>query len=451
MKESSEHRSWFQLLNQWLSGKINSQEERQLDQLAQKDAFLADAIEGYRSFPESDHLKDLTQLKAKLRKRTNPKSRLAPLFFYRTAAAAIFVGLIGGLWYYNNSLESNTDLAFQPTLEEPSTLSNIETKSNSNAVTDSIEKSLVIENEASSDIATPKAETVQNSKPKKQIEELPKPPEISISESADMAIEDAENLEPDPGAMIPPAIVLTEEDSKAKILPNAPPEKEIDALTNKNSEIKETAFEKPVFDDKMEAIALHKEISGKVIDPRGDPLSGATVLAPGTTNGVLTDVDGQFTIKLDREISTLRVDYLGYRSKQITLGKDNNLQVKMDQADIALEEIAVQADRASRKKMRSEASSKDFISPQPKGGFKNLEKYIQRKLQYPASAKEEKLEGEVKLQFVVYPVGSLSNFVVVNSLSEACDKEAIRLLQNGPKWETSTQTTVTYTVPFKLK
>jgi len=61
-----------------------------------------------------------------------------------------------------------------------------------------------------------------------------------------------------------------------------------------------------------------KTINGLVKDSQG-PLIGATIMEKGTNNGVVSDMDGKFTINV-KPGATLVVTYVGYESKEISLG-----------------------------------------------------------------------------------------------------------------------------------
>lgn len=61
-----------------------------------------------------------------------------------------------------------------------------------------------------------------------------------------------------------------------------------------------------------------KTINGLVKDSQG-PLIGATVMEKGTSNGVVSDMNGKFTINV-KPGATLVVTYVGYESKEISLG-----------------------------------------------------------------------------------------------------------------------------------
>lgn len=55
-------------------------------------------------------------------------------------------------------------------------------------------------------------------------------------------------------------------------------------------------------------------IQGNVKDVNGEPVIGASVIVTGTTNGSITDLDGNFSLKADKG-QELTISYVGYKSK----------------------------------------------------------------------------------------------------------------------------------------
>lgn len=68
------------------------------------------------------------------------------------------------------------------------------------------------------------------------------------------------------------------------------------------------------------------------------------------------------------------------------------------------------------------------------GGEQALFRYIINNLRYPAQAMENNEQGRVLCLFTVNTDGSISNVRILQSVSQACDNEAIRLVKNMPKW-----------------
>lgn len=82
-----------------------------------------------------------------------------------------------------------------------------------------------------------------------------------------------------------------------------------------------------------------EKISGKVLDETGSPLPGATVMVKGTNNGVVTNVDGEFSIEADNGV-TLLVSYVGYVTKEVTVTA-TVLEVKLDFDAAHMDEVVV--------------------------------------------------------------------------------------------------------------
>ena len=83
------------------------------------------------------------------------------------------------------------------------------------------------------------------------------------------------------------------------------------------------------------------KINGVVLDTNGQPLSGANILEKGTSNGVIADFDGNFTISLSDENAVLVVSYLGFASKEIAVDGNENLRITLEESAAGLEEVVV--------------------------------------------------------------------------------------------------------------
>ena len=60
----------------------------------------------------------------------------------------------------------------------------------------------------------------------------------------------------------------------------------------------------------VSAAVAQSAVTGKIVDETGAPLIGASVTVPGTSQGVSTDVDGNFTLKTDAK--EIEISYVGY-------------------------------------------------------------------------------------------------------------------------------------------
>lgn len=75
------------------------------------------------------------------------------------------------------------------------------------------------------------------------------------------------------------------------------------------------------------------------------------------------------------------------------------------------------------------------VEPIYPGGYISLMNFLSENIKYPDIAKENGVQGETLLSFIIEKDGTISNIEVLKSLSKECDEEAIRILKLMPKWE----------------
>ncbi|MBO4822153.1 MAG: TonB-dependent receptor [Prevotella sp.] len=83
-----------------------------------------------------------------------------------------------------------------------------------------------------------------------------------------------------------------------------------------------------------------KTITGTVKDAAGDPLIGATV-SLGGNNGVITDIDGNFTLPGVNNGATLTVSYIGYETTTVKVGNQQHYDIVLESNDKSLDEVVV--------------------------------------------------------------------------------------------------------------
>lgn len=91
-------------------------------------------------------------------------------------------------------------------------------------------------------------------------------------------------------------------------------------------------------------------ITGTVTDTQGDPLIGVNVLQKGTTNGSITDIDGNYSIQITDGKSVLDFSYIGYTTQQIPVGNQKVVNVKLKDDTQNLEEVVVIGYGTAKKK-----------------------------------------------------------------------------------------------------
>ncbi|WP_240531801.1 SusC/RagA family TonB-linked outer membrane protein [Maribacter sp. 4G9] len=82
-------------------------------------------------------------------------------------------------------------------------------------------------------------------------------------------------------------------------------------------------------------------ITGTVVDSENSPLPGASIVEKGTSNGVSTDFDGNFSIDLSSANAILLVSYIGYDPKEISVEGKSNIVINLNENASALDEVVV--------------------------------------------------------------------------------------------------------------
>ncbi|WP_300729265.1 TonB-dependent receptor [uncultured Bacteroides sp.] len=93
-----------------------------------------------------------------------------------------------------------------------------------------------------------------------------------------------------------------------------------------------------------------KTISGTVLDSSGTPIIGANVLQKGTTNGTITDFDGNFTLSVPSD-AVLQISFIGYVSQEVTVGNQKSIQVVLKEDTETLDEVVVVGYGTQKKKL----------------------------------------------------------------------------------------------------
>jgi TonB-linked SusC/RagA family outer membrane protein len=86
-------------------------------------------------------------------------------------------------------------------------------------------------------------------------------------------------------------------------------------------------------------VAQQKSVSGKVTDDTGQPLPGVTVVIKGTTQGTVTNVDGEYSIPNVPENATLQFSFVGMRAQEVVVGDQTIIDVQLIGDAIGIDEV----------------------------------------------------------------------------------------------------------------
>lgn len=88
--------------------------------------------------------------------------------------------------------------------------------------------------------------------------------------------------------------------------------------------------------------AQHSSITGKVTDRQNEPIIGASVVVKGSTQGVITDIDGNFTLKNAPANGTLQISYIGYTTVEVDINPSKTFYaVTLEEDNQMLDEVVV--------------------------------------------------------------------------------------------------------------
>ncbi|MEM9885599.1 MAG: TonB-dependent receptor [Bacteroidota bacterium] len=88
-------------------------------------------------------------------------------------------------------------------------------------------------------------------------------------------------------------------------------------------------------------LLAQRTIQGTITDESSSPLIGASVLAEGTTVGTVTDIDGNFELRIPEGVANLIVSYTGFATATVELGTSNIVDITLEETAIGLQDVVV--------------------------------------------------------------------------------------------------------------
>ncbi|WP_215223498.1 SusC/RagA family TonB-linked outer membrane protein [Echinicola shivajiensis] len=194
----------------------------------------------------------------------------------------------------------------------------------------------------------------------------------------------------------------------------------------------------------IEAISKNyaKEVKGTITDESGEPLPGVSILEKGTTNGTITDLDGNYSISVASDQSVLVFSFIGMASQEVVVGSQTNLNIVLQSDTESLEEFVV-IGYGSQKKREITSSvanvgEEDFVQ----GGMRSPLELIQGKV---AGLNINRTQGsnpnagtDIQLRGLTSIIGTTSPLIVIDGipggsldLLQQDDIESFDVLKDG--------------------
>ncbi|MFN5170098.1 MAG: TonB family protein [Cyclobacteriaceae bacterium] len=393
-------------IEKYLKDELTPAERHALEKKALHDPFLADALEGHEQLNPAEREQDLMRLENKIRS-ASTRGRSGWYFPLRIAAGlALVVGM--AWWLMNQGSEPTPELTQQDESAEESP----EIKEFDEAAPPTMAERI-----------EPRPSTESRQTPAAKVTPATESPDLAVSTQTEKETETRAG----DGAGAAPQALKTET-----------------AVADEDLARRDAADEKTMKKGKVEELRIAGQpmiqmqlVSGQVRSADdGSPIPGVNIVVKGTTQGTITDANGNYQLEVPANQNQLVYSFIGYSSKEEAIKDPLKNDVTLD-ADVSqLSEVVVTGYGFDELGM---AKAPEYVTtlPEPEGGRKAYQKYLESNLQYPQQALDQKIEGRVTIQFTVTFDGQLNDFNVIRSLGYGCDEEVIRLIRLGPAWSPS--------------
>ncbi len=454
-------------IEKYQQGLLSPADMHAMEKAALDDPFLADAMEGYAEAGTTLQA-DLNDVKNRLAQRTEEKTNVIPLggagkSSFPFMRAAVMIGVLAGagtLAYLFMFKEKEQPIA-QAKQEKNSPAVVVTDSGKSNAkpvlnVTDS-----TIQTGSSNGIVNTEKQTNtfyfnQDSLPAKEEKKL------ADKEGSDAALASEE------------LVVVNDETkdlAKSTKWKAADQEKKKAESAKKESQLGFTTIQAPgngapvaANQSKAKAFApaptnkaeennfLKTNIfRGRVTDGMNFGVPFAKVTNTDDNVGTYTDARGYFNLTSPDSVLHVQVRSIGFENNasQLRYSVPNN-QVILQNDSRSLNALVINNQRANSFR-RSDNNNTRLEEPVPADGWENYDTYLSNNLVMPEEYrnKPNTTATAVEVSFEVDAKGEPVNIRVEKSLCDKCDKEAIRLIKEGPKWKQNARNNrTTVTIPF---
>lgn len=405
-------------IERYISGQMPDAERHALERAMLDDPFLADAVDGLRLRTAAERKTDMDILSKKISDRTDEKvRRIGGASKWWWAAAALLI-MVGGTWYWQTQQNSAVPEIAQQTKHEaapvvtpaeskadsPTTVNPQPATNNQQPATDNRRPTT---DNSSSVSASPRSPSVApDNRPARQVQ---------TDDRADLA----------------------------KIASAPPPQPQAKkAIVQAESVVQ--APGQIIVQDKA---AIHN-FRGRVVDDKGQGVPFTNISLAGGGPTTYTDAKGEFRIMSQDSSITLIAHAVGFQNakSEIHIGQPNAL-ILMTPASAALSEVVVTGVGAKKKKERAARAAPKPVSAneteddeeeesEPVDGWAKYEHYLNNNNRL-VSPDPHDASPEVEILFLVSPNGTPYDMKVERSSSPKYEQEALRLLREGPKWQSA--------------
>ena len=421
-------------IEQYLAGKLTTQQMHAMEKAALDDPFLADAMEGYEMFTNEDLNPQLVALRQQLSEK-GQGAKVIPLHksknnWWKAVAAVLVLGAGAAVTFMltqnNKTTETKDTQIAEVKTVSPDTISQKETPA---TVTLSVNPTASDSKEDMAKLVTPKTKpsAVGNVVADK------KPSETKNTEPAATPVMEAEDKNATASAPVSGAT----DDKRIQIEESANAAKKQVSKAAAEDESSRSKSE-TALSVKKEA-ALNNFFTAQVVGADNSPLPFTNISVKKDNFGTYADAKGMLRLVSTDSVLNIEVKSVGYLPKTFTL-RNNQPQTKIILQEDAVAEkdkMVVSGNKTAspQRSRRATLLTDSVVNVEPADGWDNYNTYVANNLDIPDEMIKRDIHGEVELSFDVKKNGTISNIKVSKSLGAEYDEAAKRLLLEGPQWK----------------
>lgn len=426
MPENNKHIKQYTAadIQRYVNRQMPAEERHALEKAALDDPFLAEAIEGYTQHASPTVLAELNLLKKSIREKAQgSKKDQGYARIGWSAAAAVLIVLGAALsWYWLTP--SGQQIARKNTKTQK-TESAKETKSETTSASEATPADTIVPlppaaEQAESNTSKKSEEKTQTIAPaaSPQKEESSTPAPSLVSENIAVApAKQSTTTDQVLAREIPADVPTTNRKRKAGALSNTQPMPASDEQNRESSS-----------GTKLYLIA------GKISDNRMHSLPFVNIRILHTAKHTYSDAAGNFKLFSGDSSLTAEIKAVGFTTRQVVLqaGVSVNNIVLLPEVQTLARATNPETQSAKKKTIAKVPGFGENPNAEPVDGWGNYATYLINNTQVPQ--RNAGSQGLVDLVFTVAKNGSVSNFSIKHSTCPTCNKEAIRVVKEGPGW-----------------
>ncbi len=437
-------------IEKYLKGQMSPKDRNVLERTALDDPFLAEAIEGF-SHASTKIFGDLSELQQRLQHRV-AGARIIRLFgkgfslsALRVAAMLILFAGAGLLVYQFMPKKGNKELVkLEPASKENTVGQEQPVNINSANKPVNQDKPAPINIIGEKTVVQPTGKGTTEQKPNLVPSNIHDESAVPVTGSAKTDADDK------PGT-VQPAIVSADNKKELDEVAHLESGDSIEraggnsdrAIVSERSRKKQEAASPKITRNQFYTF------KGRVTDQANTGLAFVKIVNMDDQVGTYTDANGYFTLTSSDTVLQVQVRSFGFENSVARLNQSKKFNsVVLQQDAVALSEVVI-SNRRPNASARASSDNRSLIEPEPADGWEKYDSYLANNLNIPDDFTPSKNNESpaVVLSFEVDKNGEAINIRVEKSLCASCDKEAIRLIKDGPGWKTAAKkkgrTTVT--------